>query len=222
MSTMMRTQRLLVTRRNPETTGYEAVGELERSEDGYSFTYCPGVTRPLHGMPDLAKTYISDELFPLFKHRVISPRRADHDDYLQDLNLDPSASPFEVLARSGGRSAVDTYELTPIPEVGPVDILFLVHGIRHLDPLEQEAVSQLKPGDELDLQPQPDNPHDAQAVLVSRSGCRLGYVPAPLTSYLSKIMAHDHDHELRVERLNPLAAGFHMRLLVRVCGTYEG
>lgn len=125
MQTMTGTQRLLVTRRDPHTSGYEAVGELTQSDGGYSFAYRPGVTRPLHGMPDLSKTYRSDDLFPQFKQRVISPRRADHDQHLQELNLAAEASPFEVLARSGGRSAVDTYELTPVPAVGPVDILFL-------------------------------------------------------------------------------------------------
>lgn len=219
MQTMTGTQRLLVTRRDPHTSGYEAVGELTQSDGGYSFAYRPGVTRPLHGMPDLSKTYRSDDLFPQFKQRVISPRRADHDQHLQELNLAAEASPFEVLARSGGRSAVDTYELTPVPAVGPVDILFLAHGIRHLTRQEQDAVSRLSPGDLICLQPEPENAHDSQAIIVSRSGMRLGYVPAPLAPYIHQVL--QQEHRLVVERLNPLEAGFHMRLLLRLTGTYS-
>lgn len=220
MSTLTRTRRLLVTRRDPETASYETVGELAETTDGkYSFQYHPHTRRPMPGMPDLSEVYTSSRLFPTFDHRVISPRRADHDGYLNGLNLPPDATPFEVLARSGGRSAVDTYELTPVPEPGPVELLFLVHGIRHLEPSEQDAVDQLQHGDKLELRLEPENPVDDQAVLVTRLGCRLGWVPSPLVPYIRQIMTSACS--LNVERLNPPEAGFHMRLLVKVTGTYK-
>lgn len=218
MSTMTRTRRLLVTRRNPDTKSYETVGELARDAEGYTFIYREGITRPLPGMPDMDRPYASDDLFSLFRHRVISPRRADREDYLDGLALDYEATPFEILARSGGRSAVDTLELTPMPEPGPVDISFLVHGIRHLTDAERMHIDDLREGQPLHLRPERDNPVDERAVLVTDDDHRLGYVPGPLLDYIHPIMATQHS--LRVERVNPSEAGFHMRLLVRLTGTY--
>ncbi|WP_192796597.1 HIRAN domain-containing protein [Serinicoccus kebangsaanensis] len=213
------TRRLLVTRRNPETTHYEAVGELVRDENGFTFTYRDG-SRALPSMPHTGQPYRSDVLFPLFSHRVISPRRADHDAYLAGLHLPPEATPFEVLTRSGGRSAVDTLELTPIPEPGHVDLCFLVHGIRHLGEAERARIDTLRPGQRLHLEAAPDTPTDEHAILVTDDGHRLGYAPRPLTQYVHPIMASEH--ELTVERVNHRDAGFHMRLLVRLVGTYPG
>lgn len=221
MSTMTRTspRRLLVTRRNPDTRHYEAIGELIHDEYGYTFTYRDGITRALPGMPP-GEPHRSAELFPLFSHRVISPRRADHDDYLARLDLPPTATPFEVLTRSGGRSAVDTLEVTSMPEPGPVALPFLVHGIRHLTERERARIDTLAEGQRLHLQAAPDTPTDEDAVLVTDDGHRLGYVPRPLTEYVHPIMAGDH--ELTVERVNHRDAGFHMRLLVQLVGTYPG
>lgn len=217
---MTRTRRLLVTRRNPDTNSYETLGELAHGESGYTFTYREGTTRPLPGMPNVNEPYTSGDLFPLFEHRVISPRRADRHTYLEGLALDLEATPFEVLARSGGRSAVDTLELTPMPEPGPVDICFLVHGIRHLTQSERTRIDSLIEGQPLQLRPEPDNPKDARAVLVTDEGQRLGYVPGPLLDYVHPILGGEHS--LTVERVNPAEAGFHMRLLVRLAGTLPG
>lgn len=220
MSTMTNTRRLLVTRRDASSGHYEAVGELTRGECNFTFAYRHGVARPLPGLPLGRGPFISPELFPLFSHRVISPRRADHDDYLAGLDLEPQASPFEVLVRSGGRSAVDTLELTPVPEPGPVDLSFLVHGIRHLSDSERAHIDTLTRGQRLHLQPAPETPTDPQAVLVTEEGRRLGYVPRPLTEYVHPIIRGEH--ALTVERVNDPGVGFHMRLLVRLVGSYPG
>lgn len=215
---MTRTRRLLVTRRDPTTAAYVAIGELAHDHEAetYTFTYRDGVTRPLPGLP-LGQTHLSTDLFPLFGHRVISPQRADHDALLGLLDLDPMAAPFEVLARSGGRSAIDTLELTPVPEQGDFDIRFLVHGIRHLTESERAVIDELYPGQQLALEPEPTNEVDARAVLVTAEGRKLGYVPRPLLEYLHAAM--QHPYTLTVELVNPVTAGFYMRLLVRVVGT---
>ena len=218
MSTMTRTTRLLVTRRDPHTSAYAPVGELTHDPQAqtYAFTYRPEVTRGLPGLP-LGETTVAPDLFPLFGQRIVSPRRADHDEALDLLALDPLAEPFEVLARSGGRSATDTLELTPMPEPGPLDLRFLVHGVRHLTEAERERIETLRPGQPLALRPEPQ---DADAVLVTDDGHRLGYVPRPLLEYVRPAM--ERHHELTVERVNPPAAGFHMRLLVRLAGHLPG
>ncbi|WP_128276706.1 hypothetical protein [Janibacter hoylei] len=62
-------------------------------------------------------------------------------------------------------------------------------------------------------------PQDADAVLVTDDGHRLGYVPRPLLEYVRPAL--ERHHELTVERVNP-PAGFHMRLLVRLAGHQPG
>ena len=57
-----------------------------------------------------------------------------------------------------------------------------------------------------------------RALVVTRDGHRLGYVPDPLVDYVHVIMREDH--QLVVERVNPAEAGLHMRLLVRLSGQY--
>ncbi len=217
MSTMIRTRRLLVTRRDPRTGRYGAVGELARDEEAqtYTFTYRDDVTRPLPGLR-LGESTTSTDLFPLFGHRIISPHRDDHDEALALLALDPTAAPFEVLSRSGGRSATDTLELTPMPEPGEFEIRFLVHGIRHLTDDERSRIDTLTAGQTLALTREPHNPEDSDAVLVTEAGHRLGYVPSPLLDFVRPSMAYPYD--LTVERVNPPAAGFHMRLLVKLAG----
>lgn len=216
MSTMIRTRRLLVTRRDPHTGAYGAVGELayDAEAETYSFTYREGVERPLPGLP--LEGSVSDDLFPLFGHRIVSPRRADHDAALDLLGLDPMAQPFEVLARSGGRSATDTLELTPMPEPGDFEVRFLVHGIRHLTEYERDYIKTLVPGQHVILTPEPENIQDELAVLVTADGHRLGYVPRPLLAYVRPAM--DCHYDMTIERINPPAAGTHMRLLVRLAG----
>lgn len=213
---MTRTRRLLVTRRDPHTGAYGAVGELAHDAEAqtYTFAYREGVERPLPGLP--LEGIVSDDLFPLFGHRIVSPRRADHDATLGLLGLGPMAEPFEVLARSGGRSATDTLELTPMPEPGDFEVRFLVHGIRHLTEEEREHIGTLVPDQRVTLTGEPENVQDELAVLVTADGHRLGYVPRPLLQYIRPAM--DHPYDMTIERINPSTAGFHMRLLVRLVG----
>jgi hypothetical protein len=138
---------------------------------------------------------------------------------MEQLGLSPDAGPFEVLAVSGGRRTGDTYEVTPLPEPGEVELPFLVHGIRHLSPAEQHRVDDLRPGQKLLLKCEPTNPVNERAVLVTDEGTHLGYVPDPLVEHVHKIMRGPHT--LRVERVNPADAGFHMRLLVVLTGHLE-
>ncbi len=55
-----------------------------------------------------------------------------------------------------------------------------------------------------------------RAALVGQRGDRLGYLPDPLLDYVYRIL--ERPHELVVVRVNPVEAGMHMRLLVRLDG----
>jgi hypothetical protein len=217
MTTLLKTDQLLVSRQDPATRAFVRVGTLRYDGQSYSFEYDPSAERPLPGLP-LGKTYRSDRLFPIFAERVLDPHRPERAETLEQLGLPREATPFEVLAVSGGGRTGDTYELTPLPHRGEVSLPFLVHGIRHLRADERAAIDGLKPGDQLSLQYEPENPVNARALLVTQGGVRLGYVPDPLLGYVHDIMRSEH--ELVVERVNPAAAGLHMKLLVRLSGRY--
>lgn len=215
MTTLLRADELLVSRQDPETRRYSRVGVLSHDRQTFRFEYDREVTRALPGLP-LGRVHESKSLFPIFAERVMDPHRPERTEMLQQLGLGAEAKPLEVLAVSGGSRTGDTYELTPLPQPGRVDLPFLVHGIRHLTPAERSAIDDLKPGDPLELRCETDNVVNERALLVRQSGDRLGYVPDPLLDHMHKVM--EHPYELVVDRVNPAEAGMHMRLLVRLTG----
>lgn len=215
MTTLLKVDELLVSRQDPATRTYSRVGTLAFDGSTYTFRYDESAKRALPGLP-LGTTHRSETLFPIFAERVIDPRRPERSEVLEQLGLADDAGPFQVLAVSGGSRTGDTYELTPLPHPGPVDLPFLVHGIRHLSADEIARIGLLKNGDPLTLVEEPDNPVNDRAILVTADGSRLGYVPDPLVDYIHDIMSGDH--RLVVDRVNPPMAGLHMRLLVRLTG----
>jgi len=219
MTTVLKTDRLLVSRQDPSSRAFARVGTLTFDGATYTFTYDRAAERPLPGLP-LGRAHVSATLFPIFAERVMDPRRPEREATLEHLGLAPDAGPIEVLAVSGGGRTGDTYELTPLPHAGDVSLPFLVHGIRHLTADERASIDRLRAGEQLSLRCEPENPVNGRALLVTQDGCRLGYVPDPLLDYVHAIVKRDY--QLRVERVNPAEAGLHMRLLVRLIGHYEG
>ena len=216
MLTKIRTERLLVTRQDPKTRQYQSLGVLTYRDGQYTFRYADGAPAELPGLPR-GREYTSDSLFAVFGERVMSPHRRDHGRAMEHLGLGVDAEPFEVLAVSGGRRTGDTYELTPLPEPGAVDLPFFVHGVRYLDDAARSQLDGLQPGQRLRLEPEEANPKNQRAVLVSNDGTKLGYVPDPLVEVVRSVMSEDH--VLQVVRVNGPEAGLHQRLLVRLSGT---
>ena len=105
----------------------------------------------------------------------------------------------------------------PQVHAGQTSCVFLVHGVRYLEGADV-AIDQLAPGAALALEPEPENPIDSDAVLVTRGGTRLGWVPNPLLPYVRAVMSTG-DARLHVVRANPRELGHHMRLLVQLDGT---
>ena len=215
MATLMKTDALFVSRQDPETRRYSRVGLLSKDGHLFRFKYDGGVTRALPGLP-LGRVHESESLFPIFAERVMDPHRPERAETLKQLGLGAEAEPLEVLAVSGGGRTGDTYELAPLPQPAPVSLPFLVRGIRHLTSEERAAIDDLRSGDRLELRCETDNEVNERALLVRQSGDRLGYVPGPLLDYVHRIMARPFD--LVVDRVNPVEAGMHMRLLVRLTG----
>lgn len=218
------TPELVVAWQDPATRRYHAVGLLRHTQDGlYEFRYLEEAGslarfRPFLGFSEIGRTYESPHLFPLFAERVLDQARPDRTTMCEALDLLQTAGPMEFLARSGGRRAGDCIQLLPAPQIrdGRTSFVFLVHGVRHVEGAHA-AIDGLKPGDALVLVPEPQNPIDADAVVVARDGARLGWVPNPMLTHVRAVMSTG-DCQLRVVRTNPRDLGNHLRLLVRLEG----
>jgi len=66
---------------------------------------------------------------------------------------------------------------------------------------------RLKPGDELELSREPDNPHDADAVRVTWQGHKLGYVPRTENAALAWAMGRGETLRARISRLHEYRNG---------------
>ena len=136
------------------------------------------------------RDYASPHLFPIFADCVLNEARPDRVTLYEALDLVATAGSMEFLARSGGRRAGDCIQLLPTPHLtdGRTSWGFLVHGVRYV-PGAGDAVDQLVPGQELALEPEPNNPIDPDAVLVTQDGARLGWVPNPLLCYVRAVLS---------------------------------
>ncbi|HGM4930315.1 hypothetical protein [Serratia marcescens] len=121
-------------------------------------------------MNDVAETYASEELFPLFKNRLLSPRRPEYPKFISWLGLDgANAEPIEILARSGGMRSTDQLQMFKRIEIGATgefEHFFFAHGLGYMPASANERVSDLKSGDCLRLYLDIQNSYDNAAVLI--------------------------------------------------------
>lgn len=223
-------QRLIVTRRDPLTGSYFAIGFLDKLSDGYEFSYItraasrPGFV-PLVGFSDPGRRYRRTQLFPSFAERVIGAKRPDRPQYLASLRLDDDAGPWEILAASGGYREGDAIELISLPSYDPASAStvasFLAHGVRHREPEASERISELRPGDTLTLEKEPTNRVNPNAIKVMDDDLHLGYVPDPLVDYVAEVMLGG-DLDLTVVQSNPPETNPHLRLLLTLRGRING
>ena len=221
-------RRLWVTWQNPDTRAMRLIGCLAELDDGaWSFWYVRSVHgvpgfRALASFPELDKEYRSSQLFPVFANRLMSPRRPDYAAYLNALNLDQRATPFDILARSSER-ATDTIRVFPEPAVdratGATECVFLAHGIRHIEGADAR-IQSLRPGSRLELRAELANPVNPGALLMdAEHDAPVGYVPDVLLDYVHAVRDH-HGAEVRVDRVNPPPAPITLRLLCRLTGQW--
>ena len=236
--------RLIVSWQHPDVRAMEPVGMLSFDGATYRFEYLErartlGGFQPLLGFPEIGRLYDSDELFPLFAQRAMDPRRSDFERYVRDLALDAQSTPWEQIARSGGGREGDTLQLFPVPRYvdGSWHCYFLASGIRYMmsksvqiegeergsySPVQLETLlSSLKPQEPLSIHNEAENTWSTFALLLATSdGQPIGYVPHLLVEALKTPVA-DGAVRVAVERINPLDAGWHMRLLVEMNADLE-
>lgn len=82
---------------------------------------------------------------------------------------------------------------------------FFIAGFKHHE--GALVLSRLKPGDELALEAQPDNPFDSCAIAIKGHGEMLGYVPSDMNGELSVLFHYGHASifECRVMQVAPEA-----------------
>ena len=218
--------RLLLIWQDPETRLFAPVGALTQEPDGsFLFRYIMRAQRevrfrPLASFPELHRVYWFADLPPFFHNRVMSPRRPDYAAYVKALDLSVEhAPPFEVLARTGGSRATDTFHVVAEPTRaadGRVSMLFLASGVRHVDGAE-DRIGRLSAGDPLGLRPEPDNPHNARALLLdAEDDHAVGYVPDWMLDTVRQLVDADPGHRLTVELANGPGTPPHLRLLCRL------
>jgi hypothetical protein len=195
-------------------------------DDGYEFAYIAAARdaeqfgfAPFQAFPDLAQVYRAQELPAFFRNRLLQPGRPDYPQYLQELGLESAtATPVEILARSGGRRVTDPLEVFAelVPAGDRFEAHFFVRGIRHHVGAE-EAVAELHSGDRLHLKHEPTNDVNTNAhLLLCHDGRSVGYVPDYLVDNLRDLI--DGDESLRVEvvRVNAPPSPSQQRLLCKL------
>lgn len=67
------------------------------------------------------------------------------------------------------------------------------------------VLAELKPGDAIQMVPEPDNPHDPDAVALVYQGAKLGFIPAGEAGPISLMMRFGHASafECRVQAVRP-------------------
>lgn len=214
---------LLLVWQDPESRKFVRVARFSQLSDGrYAFEYEDSASQlpgffPLAEFPDFKRTYIAGTLPAFFANRIMSHERPTYGQYLEWLGLTPGAdTPMEVLARTGGGRATDTFHLVDSPTVGDrMSSRFFVSGVRHVDGAVGR-LSRVNVGDELSLRPEPENPVDPRALLIDvESGEPVGWVPNWLLDEVHHFVGKGHAVRITVERLN-LDAPDHLKLLARI------
>ena len=161
------------------------IGRLDvRAErPAYRFRYTRGAKRAgeaagfetLPDFPGVNRAYESSDLFPLFRNRVMWPRRPDFSEYLRMLDLPETAEtaetaePVEILSVSGGYRMTDTFEVFPRivrdPD-GSFSCRFFLHGWRHVNSASLRRLDDLQPGEKLYFTIEPTNPTARLAVQI--------------------------------------------------------
>lgn len=212
------------------------IGRLDAgSRPKYRFRYIGGVRRAqeeagfplLMDFPDLERDYRAQELFALFRNRVINPRRPDREEYLRRLDLPTQADPFEVLSTSGGYRVTDAYEVFPKLEKaadGSFKCRFFLHGWRHVNADAKNRLESLMPEEELYVTVELTNPASGLAVQIQTTDYHMiGWAPRYLVGDLARAMTErPRAYAAKVVRINPVPAPAKQRVLIEMRGKWDG
>lgn len=217
---------LLLVWQNPKSRLFATVGQLDALNGGrFAFRYFESAWvdpdfQPLVEFPDRNRVYLSNELPAFFANRVLSADRPGYGTYLRWLgidNLGAEDAPLEVLVRTGGGRATDTFHIVDLPEriAGRFSSRFFVSGIRHTADAD-DVLAKIIGGDRLELRFEESNPVNPKAVLIDRAdGRKIGYVPNWLCNEVHDLIKEGWAVTAFAEQVNQDAPA-HVRLLCKI------
>ncbi len=212
------------------------IGRLDADllRPSYRFRYIGGAKRAqaeadfplLMEFPHLERDYWALDLFPLFRNRVINPRRPDREEHLRRLDLQTHADSFEILSTSGGYRATDAYEVFPKLEKAPdgsFKCRFFLHGWRHVNSPAQKRLEKLGCGEALYVTLELTNPSTRLAVQLQTTDYHMiGWAPRYLVPDLASAMIQrPREYEANVVRINPQPAPSKQRVLIEMRGEWD-
>jgi hypothetical protein len=201
----------------------------------FTFGYLKGAERankevgfqPLSNFPDFHSKYESDELFPLFKNRVMDRGRSDFESYLQQLDLDPDlADPITILEVSGGTRRTDNLEVFPKiskNKKGEFCTRFFLKGWRYVNDYSKNRIHQLRRGEKLQVSIEVNNPATGLAVQLQteQDYCMIGWTPRYLVNdILECITKNPLDIHAEIVKINPAPAPSQERALIEMRGKW--
>ncbi len=218
------------------TKAWFPIGRLDVYEEDpvYRFRYIEGVRRahsevgfpPLWDFPVLERDYRSAEIFPLFKNRIMSPRRPDFKDYMSSLQLSPDADPAEILSVNGGYRATDNFQVFPklVKEDGGCFVCrFFLHGWRYANKSARERLYGLRPGEELRLAVDLNNAETGLAIQIQTTDYHMiGWAPRYLLYNLATATPESPgEYEVKVVHVPPKSDRTGQRALIEMRGRWE-
>ena len=207
--------------------GWGPVGRLEHDAGVYRFSYTLGALtlrgfRPFSEMDELERVYESDELFPLFANRLLSPSRQEYEAFLLWGGFEPKnpPDPIAILGVTEGIRQTDSIEVFPcvVPDLNGCYVnKFFMHGIRWMESSGMRRVGELIQEEQLVVAPEPHNLSDPNAVAVfTEDGTKIGYVPRYLAHDVGQLLSKCPGFvKLSVQRLNQ-DAPLQQRVLCRM------
>lgn len=180
--------------------------------------------QPLESFPDFRRTYESNELFPLFRNRVMEATRVDFAEYLRQLDLEPdNADPISILSVTGGTRQTDNLEVFPKierAEDGRFRSRFFLHGCRYANAAAHVAMASLKGGELLRVALELNNPATKLALQVETDDYHMiGWAPRYLISDLKQAIDNSPEAVTGVVvKVNPAPAPLNQRVLVELTG----
>ncbi len=182
--------------------------------------------RPFVSFPKFEEKYHSDELFPLFKNRILSPKRKDFQEHLRILGLDSQhPDPMVILAVTEGRRQTDSLEvfpkLSPTPD-GFFCCRFFLHGWRHLSDAAKERIDLLQADENLCVAVELNNPATTFAIqLQTTDYYMIGWAPRYLVQDLVSVVNESQNSiRARVVKRNQKTDPYQQRILIELSGKW--
>ena len=208
------------------------VGRLDAdvAAANYRFRYTGGAKRAqreagyplLVEFPDLQREYQSPDLSTTCFRIALCPRSGRISRAIwKPLPWTGIADPIEILAANGGERVTDRYEVFPKPgrqEDGSFAYRFFLHGWRYASASAQERMSCLKPGENLVVSLELNNPVVGRGVQIQTADYQMiGWAPHYLVEDIcNAVISASSRYAARVVRLNPQPAPSKQRLLVEL------